>query len=192
MNKEMLLREKQQLEECSGVEVKGNRHHYWHLDPADPDETLRIHEEVGFKYDLSLTHDRYAGWRRGNTRPFFPFYGKGRREIRTLQISTGWMDDQLFGCLKDNGGERQSLIQNLIERTLLHGGCLVVDIHDYVFDDLFFPGWAKTYLELVRQVCEDSDFWIATPSQVSDHWRKRYYEIVNRSHGLTEGMLKPA
>jgi hypothetical protein len=186
--KEIMLSEKQQLEECCGVKVEGNRHHYWHLDPIDPDSTLSLHEEVGFKYDLSLSHDRYAGWRRGNARPFFPFHGKKRKQLGTLQISTGWMDNQLFGCLQENGGDRQTVIQDLIDQTLSHGGCLIVDIHDYVFDDLCFPGWAKTYWELVRRVVENSDFWIATPAQVSDHWRKRYDGIVERSRGLADGM----
>jgi hypothetical protein len=185
--KEMISHQKQLLEECCGVEIEGNRHHYWHLNPSEPDETLHLHEQVGFKYDLSLANDRYVGWRRGYLTPFFPFHKRLRREIKTLQISSGWMDNQLFGGLEENEGDRQMMIQKLLNTTLTHGGCLTVDVHDYVFDEKLFPGWAETYLDLVRQVFDSSDFWIATAGQVSNHWRTRYAHIVKSSLGLTNG-----
>ncbi len=92
-----LRAEKGALEEASGQAVRGNRHHYWHLDPRHPEATLRAHEAAGLGYDTSLTHDHYVGWRRGLAWPFFPFHSGERRGLRTLQIGTAWMDDQLFG-----------------------------------------------------------------------------------------------
>ncbi len=63
-----------------------------------------------------------------------------------------------------------------------------MDVHDYVFDDKLFPGWSKTYLWLIEHIMGRSDFWIATPGEIAEHWIKRYRAIVEVSHGLEKGM----
>src|SRR5439155_1504406 len=92
-----VLREKKILEEAVGHTVAGGRHHYWRLDPASPEETLLAHERAGLLYDCTLAFERMLGWRRGVTWPFHPFSERLRRPVRTLQLQTAWMDDQLFG-----------------------------------------------------------------------------------------------
>lgn len=181
--------EKNLLEEASGQLVVGNRHHYWHLNPDDVEETLLMHERIGFKYDTSLTHDRYLGWRRGLSYPFFPFHQSKRRELATLQIPTGWMDDQLFGRRADNPGDPVKLLQVLADRTAEQGGALLIDVHDYVFDDVLFPGWRQTFQELWEYLLARGDYWFATPAQIAEHWTSRYAALVRASHGLEEGIL---
>lgn len=180
--------ERQIFQQSTGQEIWGNRHHYWHLNPDDIESTLMLHEQIGFKYDSSLTHERYVGWRRGLTWPFFPFHQAERRQLKTLQISPTWMDDQLFGHLDHNPGDRLETLRGLIDTAAEHGGCLVINVHDYVFDDVLFPGWRKTYLWLIENLLNRSDFWIGTPGEIADHWIKRYNSLVHESHGLEEGM----
>jgi hypothetical protein len=177
--------EKQLLEEASNQSVLGNRHHYWHLNPQDPESTLRLHEQIGMKYDTSLIHERYLGWRRGLSWPFFPFHQKERRELKTLQISTTWMDDQLFGYRQDNPGDRRELLQALADKAAEQGGCLLIDVHDYVYDDVLFPDWAETYRSLWEYLISRSDFWIDTPGNIAEHWIKRHTNITKASQGLT-------
>ena len=179
--------EKEILQESTGLEILGNRHHYWHLNPDDVESTLLLHDQIGLEYDTSLTHEQYLGWRRGLSWPFFPFHEKRRREVKTLQLQTTWMDNHLFGHLEKNPGTRRENLQVFINKAAEQGGCLVVDIHGYVFDDTLFPGWRKTYRWLVENLIDRSDFWIATPGEIADHWIKRYNSIANESYGLEEG-----
>ncbi len=184
-SREKLAAERELLAEASQEEIAGNRHHYWRMNPHDPESTLLLHEQVGFKYDTSLTHERYLGWRRGLCSPFFPFHQKERRELRTLQIPTAWMDDQLFGHRDDNPGERQEILHELADGVVAHGGCLLVDVHDYVFDEVLYPGWAQTYRDLWEYILTRSDIWIDTPGNIAEHWIKRHHVLLHASQGLT-------
>jgi hypothetical protein len=184
-SKERFAAEKRTLEEASNQEVHGSHHHYWHLHPEDPVSTLLIHQQLGLVYDGSLVHERYLGWRRGFCWPFFPFHQKSRREIGTLQLSTAWMDNQLFGHQADNPGEPADVLRVLADTAARQGGCLHIDVHDYVFDDVLFPGWARAYRELWQYVTEQNDFWIETPNRISDYWTQRHRSIVAASRGLT-------
>lgn len=180
--------EKQVLEQASGQRIEGNRHHYWRLNPDDPESTLLLHEQIDLRYDTSLTHEHYVGWRRGLTWPFFPFHQGERRELRTLQISTAWMDDQLFGHRSDNPGHRAEILRALTNTVSDQGGCLLIDVHDYVFDDALFPSWTSTYRALMEDVTQRSDFWIDTPNNIARWWTKRYASILSASDGLRCGV----
>jgi len=186
-SEEKFANERQILQQCTGQEIYGNRHHYWHLNPDDIESTLMLHEKIGFKYDSSLIHERYLGWRRGLVWPFFPFHRAERRQLKTLQISPTWMDDQLFGHLKHNPGDRFKNLQAIIELAAEAKGCVVVDIHQYVFDDTLFPDWRQIYLWFMENLIGRSDFWIGTPGEIADHWIKRYSSILDDSVGLREG-----
>jgi len=183
----VLAAEKALLEEMCGRRITGNRHHYWHLDPRQPESTLLLHEKVGLEYDSSLVHERYLGWRRGLCWPFFPFHQGERRELQVLQMSVAWVDDQLFGYRRDNPGDRLDLLRQLADETARQGGCLVVDVHDYVFDDVLFPGWAAAYRSLLEHLLSRSEFWLAKPCEVADWWIRRHARIVEASRGLACG-----
>jgi hypothetical protein len=187
-SRDKLAAEKQRLEEASDQPVIGNRHHYWHLNPDDVEGTLLLHEQVGLKYDSSLVHDRYVGWRRGLSCPFFPFHQAERRELRTLQLPTAWMDNQLFGLRQHNPGDRYEILKALADRVLEQKGCLLVDLHNYVFDDALFPGWARTYRQLWEDLASRNSFWFATSGELAEHWSGRYAALLGASQGLKEGL----
>jgi hypothetical protein len=98
------------------------------------------------------------------------------------------MDDQLFGQKHLNPGERMELLHTLANRVAALGGCLMIDVHDYVFDDRLFPGWARTLRELWEHLLHRGDFWFATPAQVAQSWSDRYLHLVRSSHGLDQGL----
>jgi len=177
--------ERAALAEASGTPVAGNRHHYWHLDPQDPEATLLMHEQIGLSYDTSLVHDRYLGWRRGSTWPFYPWHQGQRRALRTLQLPTGWMDDQLFGHRAHNPGGSHLLLRGLAERAATQAGCLIVDVHDYVYDEALFPGWAASYAGLWEDLFARGDVWFATPGEIAAHWAARHASLERASRGLT-------
>lgn len=178
--------ERAALAVASGQPIAGNRHHYWHLDPQNPEATLLMHEQVGFAYDASLTHNRYLGWRRGSSWPFYPWHQGQRRALRTLQLPTAWMDDHLFGQRADNPGDRRALLSGLATTVADHGGLLLVDVHDYVYDDALFPGWSAAYRELWEELFARGDVWFATPGAIAAHWSDRHATLERASVGLTQ------
>ena len=186
-SQEKLAAEKRALEEACGQRVLGNRHHYWHLDPDQVEDTLLIHEHVDLMYDSSLIHERYLGWRRALAQPYFPFHQAKRRELRTLQIPIAWMDDQVFGHQADNPGPRHENLQALADQAAKQEGCLLIDVHNYVFDDALFPGWADSYRRLWQYLLDRGDFWLATPAEIAKHWIGRHEALVQASLGLKEG-----
>lgn len=179
-----LAGERAALAVASGQPVAGNRHHYWHLDPQRPEDTLLLHERAGFAYDASLTHNRYLGWRRGSSWPFYPWHQGERRALRTLQLPTAWMDDHLFGQRADNPGDRRALLRGLADTAAGQGGLLLVDVHDYVYYDALFPGWAAAYTGLWEDLFARRDVWFATPGEVAAHWAARQAAIEGSSAGL--------
>ena len=98
------------------------------------------------------------------------------------------MDDQLFGQKDANPGDRMKLLGEMADTMTDQGGCFLIDVHDYVFDERLFPGWRETYQELWNYLVQRHDVWFATPSQIAQHWSERYERIVNVSDGLKQGM----
>lgn len=173
--------ERRRLQAAAGTTIAGCRHHYWRLLPGDPASTLREHETAGLDYDCSLFHDRYVGWRRGSSWPFFPYDEQRGRALRTLQVPTGWMDDQFFGMRADNPGDPEGILAGLIDTALVQQGCFAADVHEYVFDDALYPGWAKLYRTFVELAAGNSDVWVATPQAVAAHWRERAQTLTAAS-----------
>ncbi len=184
-DRDTFVEQRGRLQEASDSPVPGNRHHYWRIATDYPEDTLLAHEKAGFLYDSSLTFENRVGWRRGTSIPFHPFHLNEKRPIQTLQICTGWMDDHLFGHKQDNPGDRDELLDNLASVTIRDGGCFLIDVHDYVYDDRLFPGWSKTYLSLMKRLKDRGDVWLATPSTIADHWTRRKKEIIGASKGLS-------
>lgn len=172
------------LERAVGAPVVGNRHHYLHLDPQRPQDTLLLHEKIGLDYDTTLGHDQHLGWRNSLAMPFFPFHKGLRRELRTLQLPFAWMDQQLFLYGELNPGDPAERLSGLVGTAAEQGGCLVVNIHEYTFDEELFPGWSRTYEDLIAEIAARGDFWIETPRAVAAHWRARAESIRAASNGL--------
>lgn len=186
-SRERFAGEKLRLEEAAGAPVLGNRHHYWHMNPADPQETLQMHAELGLLYDTSLTHDRYLGWRRGTTVPFFPFATRTQKEIGAVQLPVAWMDAQLAQRADLTQAQRDAIVGELVDRVAAQQGLFVANVHDYVFDDVLFPGWLATLRAALERMNERSDYWIATPATIARHWSDRYRQLLALSSGLAEG-----
>jgi hypothetical protein len=183
-SEERFATERERLERAAGRPVTGNRHHYLHLHPERPEDTLLLHEKLGLSYDTTLGHDRHLGWRNGLAVPFFPFHQGQRRQLGTLQLPFAWMDQQLLQYGELNPGDPAELLRGLVSTAADQEGCLVVNIHDYTFDPELFPGWSRTYEALVEDVSERGDFWIETPAAVAEHWRARAAAIAEASRGL--------
>ncbi len=180
--------EKELLENCCNNEVIGNRHHYWHCDSNNLDATLLAHEAVGFKYDSSIGHEKYMGWRGGHALPYFPYIEGKNRSLKTLQVSPTWMDDHLFNYLKENLFDRKKALSQIADTVISQGGMIIIDIHNYVYDSFLYPEWKKTYEWFISFLFEKGSIWLTTPGEIAIHWIKRYNSIIDMSQGLSEGI----
>ena len=138
-------------------------------------------------YDTSLAFERLNGWRRGIATPFFPYYEGAGRALRVLQMQTVCMDDHFFGyaSLNNNGGGPGARVKYLLRRAAELEGCLLADIHEYVFDQDLFPGWRETFQLLMREALADSDAYVALPGDIARWWRERTRQLREASGGLT-------
>jgi hypothetical protein len=159
--------EKQMLEEVLGGPVDGNRNHYWHLDPAAPNDTLRMHEQVGFLYDTSLAFEFYPGFRRAICHPFRPFHPGERRELDILQIPPTWMDDHFDRRLAVNGiTDPEACAAGLLDHVRATGGVAVVDYHARGMNEDFYPRYGRWLQEFARRHL-DSSLAFLTPREVA-------------------------
>jgi FemAB-related protein (PEP-CTERM system-associated) len=150
-NPEKLKNEKLVLEEAAATEVYGNRHHYWHLDPAAPHETLQFHEKAGFLYDSSLGFEFYPGFRRGICHPFRVFHPDLRRELQVIQLPPTWMDDHFDRRLGKNGiRDSQAHAKRLAGIAEATGGVVTVDYHARGMNDDFYPRYGAFLREFLR------------------------------------------
>jgi hypothetical protein len=187
-NRRKLADEKQVMEGVLGHRLGGNRHHYWRLEPGNPERTLAMHAEVGLDYDCSLALEHHLGWRRGHSWPFRPYSPDLGAGIDTLQLCTAWMDDQVFSHGPINmirsDSEREDRLGQLIETAAASGGLLVTDVHEYVYDEVLFPGWLATYERFWEAVQSHADVWVASPAEIARHWSNRAARIEERSEGF--------
>jgi len=143
--------ERRRLQEVSGAPVEGNRHHYWRLNPAAPEETLQRHEAAGFTYDSSLGFELFPGWRRGICHPFHIFHPGLRRELDLLQLPPAWMDDHFDRRLAINKiPSPDTHAATLLAAAASSNGIAIVDYHARGLNADFFPRygpWLAQFLE---------------------------------------------
>jgi hypothetical protein len=168
---DQLRAEKVALERTAGVPVEGNRHHYWHLDPEAPNDTLLKHEQIGLKYDTSLAFEFYPGFRRGICHPFRVFHPTERRELDLIEVPPAWMDDHFDRRLPRNRVvDPVASARELMEAGRATGGAIVVDYHVRGMNGDFFPNygpWLKKFLEAQM----DSSISFLMPREIARSYR---------------------
>lgn len=177
---EQLPREKEVLEEVSGVQISGIRHHFWHLDPSAPHDTLRIHEKAGLLYDSSLAFEFYPGFRRGICHPFRIFHPDERKELNIIELPPAWMDDHFHRRLKQNKiANPEDYACHLLEIARKTCGVIVVDYHMRGMNQDFYPRYGQWLMEFVQKNL-DSSVIFYTPSQLAREYVK--YEMSLAAH----------
>ena len=181
-----LASEKELLESSAGGRVWGGRHHYWHLDPRNPNETLLRHERAGLDYDSSLAFEFHPGFRRGMCHPFRPFHPGRRREIDVVQLPPTWMDDHFHRRREQNGiAEPDAHARRLLDRVRAVGGVAVVDYHVRGMEADLFPAygpWLRSFLES----CPTSTLAFHRPEALVRAYRERERALDAASRDQTE------
>jgi hypothetical protein len=162
--------ERQRLERAAGTEIRGNRHHYWHLGP-DPAATLREHETAGFTWDASLAFNEDLGFRRATTLPFHPWDDVAARPLRLLELPTACMDGNLFYRSQDVDAA-VAAVSGLLDTTAAGGGALVIDWHlqASVPTNREYRAWAEAYQAILDVVAARPGLWVTGLDALADWW----------------------
>ncbi len=170
---EQIRREKETLERVSGMPVEGNRHHYWHLDPAAPHHTLRKQEEAGLRYDSSLGFEYYPGFRRGVCHPFRIYHPEERRELKLVELPPTWMDDHFDRRLAKNGiSDPTGYAKKLVGAARATEGVVVVDYHVRGMNADFYPRYGPWLQGFIRDHM-DSAVSYATAGEIVRQYEAR-------------------
>ena len=155
-----LVAEVRRLSDAAGTEIRGNRHHYWHLGP-DVEATLRSHEQAGLAYDSSLAFNDRLGFRRSVALPFRPFDTVLRRPLRTLQLPTFCMDGSLF-CSSGDVDSAVAAVSDLVERIVDSGGIGAIDWHIQTSypGNREFRAWGVAYQAILDMLAGRRDIWV--------------------------------
>lgn len=169
---------KQRLEEKLGVQIRGLRHHWWALDWLKPHRTLLKHELAGYEYDASLAWRGAPGFRAGTSLPFLPFDVDRDAALGIYELPTCLMDGHIMNhrtpvdLAVDNGTRIIDIVRKI-------GGMCMVDWHtETICDSMLWRNLFTVLKVLVDKSRSRGDVWIATPSQIVDHWRTRAARLL--------------
>ena len=161
-NKDLLKKEKKELEDVLGEDITGIRQHYLNLEIP---KTWKIQSEIGFKYDASFGYRDRIGFRDGKYLPFYPL----RNSNSFLEIPLTIMDSALFSNYRNEDkiwGRGIDLI-NTVEK---HKGLLTVLWHQRVFNEKEFLGWSKIYEKIIME-CKKRNALIGTCREVYEKFQ---------------------
>lgn len=178
---EVLRAERERVAAVTGRPVYGNRHHYWHLDPDAPNDTLRLHEQAGFLYDCSLAFEYYPGFRRGICHPFRVFHPGERRELEAVQLPTAWMDDHFDRRRQVNGiADPETPARALLDVTRATGGAIVVDYHSRGMNADVYPRYGPWITRFARAHL-DARVSFPLPYQIAQAYQEHARHLDERS-----------
>jgi peptidoglycan/xylan/chitin deacetylase (PgdA/CDA1 family) len=136
-SKELLLKEKNALENIVKHPVIGIRQHYLNLNK----NTWQYQKEVGFKYDSSWGSNYTVGFKDEKFVPFHPF--NDHFTVIPLVIM-----DTCFMETKDRWKE----FDRIIEICETKGAVLVINFHQHIFNKYDFPEFKEAYIELITKL----------------------------------------
>ena len=148
INKDLLAREKRELEGVIGDEVIGIRQHYLNLETP---KTWRIQHDVGFKYDASFGSKYKIGFREAEYHPFRPF------DDDFLVIPLTIMEAVLFQ-LSPNIEDAQRRVIDIFDFAEKRKALVTVLWHQRFFNELEFPNYTKMY-EFILQEGKRRNAW---------------------------------
>jgi hypothetical protein len=177
-NKENFIKEKERLEHLSGSEAAGLRNHYWHIG-NQPEETLLMHEESGFKYDSSVSFNDHIGFRRNIAYPYCPYSSRLKRKINCMQLPVFCMDSMLFRQANTEE-ERINKIMKYVNIIKENEGLGIIDWHQETSSpaNKSYGEMGKTYSKLLEKLSEDSDIWVTSLVNINS-WIKDRERIIN-------------
>ena len=173
LDKGRFAKQKERLEQLSGVKLRGLRHHCWHLGP-DEERTFRMHEASGFEYDASLAFNDSLGFRRNVAMPFSPYDTGLKRELVCLQLPNFCMDANVFGSQKEPPATVDDVIE-FVKIVKKYEGVGVIDWHARTSypKGREYREWGEGYQRIIKSLADDRDIWTTNLADISGWILKR-------------------
>ncbi|MGH2446775.1 MAG: hypothetical protein ACRDGD_12180 [Candidatus Limnocylindria bacterium] len=170
--------ERARLQELSGTEIRGLRHHFWQVGP-DVAATLRAHEAAGFAYDSSLAYNDDVGLRRGIALPYHPWDEGQQRPLRTLQVPTICLDSAACAGMTSVDAAVGMVWERLVG-VIEAGGVAALDWHVRcaVPANERYRSWGQVYQELLERLAQRSDVWVTGLGDVAA-WSERRRALID-------------
>ena len=173
------VEQKQRLERIADTEVRGLRHHYWHVGP-DAHRTLRYHQEAGFVYDTSLAYWEEMGFRRSSSLPYYPWDTDRNQPINVMQLPVFCMDGHLYykpEMTLETAVEEMSAVMQTIKQ---QGGVGIVDWHSDTSNPHtpLFEAWGEGYAGLLGVLANDPDVWVTNLGAMHDWFAEREAKLA--------------
>jgi len=176
-DKQHFVEEKSRLSQLAKTEVKGLRHHYWHMHPQ-VHPTLKLHAEAGFLYDTSIAFNNTLAFRRSVAVPYSPWDESEQKPMDILQLPVMCMDGNLF---YENNTKEQAVsdLREMTHQLKTVGGVGIIDWHSDSSNpnNRAFTDWGWCYQQFVQEVAADSDAWVTNLSEITDWYLERKKQL---------------
>jgi len=139
-NENLLLEEKEGLEQILGHSVNGIRQHFLNLS----DQTWKLQKAAGFKYDASYGYTNDVGFKE---KKYHAFYAKQLEGYPIVPLAL--MDS----CLMAKSDPWKAAMEVIAEAET-NKACLVINWHQRTFNEKEFPGYGDLYFQIIRE-CQD-------------------------------------
>ena len=128
-NEEMMIREKEVLENVVGSEIVISRQHYLNFDVMT---TPRILQNIGIREDSSLGYTRHVGYRCGTAFPYFLYDFKNEKAFDVIETPLVFMDSAWFFEI-----QRNNSLDSSNQLTVMNG---CYNFHNSSFDEFELKG----------------------------------------------------
>lgn len=136
-DRNLMKKEKADLEGIVGHGIAGIRQHYLNLSP----ETWKIQRSLGFLYDASFGYRDRIGFKDGILQPF-PLDGQNDFLI---------MPQAVMDCCLMRMRDPWRHARDIIEFAQKSSAFLVLNWHQQIFDEREFPGYRQMYVRIVEE-----------------------------------------
>jgi len=136
-NLELLLKEKNTIENIVKHPIIGIRQHYLNLN----ENTWQYQKAAGFKYDSSWGSNKLIGFKNDKYLPFHPF----NDDFTVIPLV---IMDTCFMKTKNKWEEFERIIKTCETK----GSVMVINFHQHIFNKYDFPGFKESYIQLIEKL----------------------------------------
>jgi len=159
-----LTEEKMLLERTLGKSVQGIRLHYLRIS----EESLRLQEEAGFRYDSSL-----------ETQEFFKIFHPvvRNRKLNLIELPLTLHDSTLFVKKKMAFDDAYKYSRKIIDKASREDGIVTLNWHQRTFSSEF-KSWLKTYV-LILKYAKSIEAEMLKPIEVVQRFQQNATELTD-------------
>ena len=172
-----IAKEKAALEQVlPGINIIGNRHHYWSMDDLLPENTLVMHQKAGLFYDSSLGLNDAPGFRRGMVWPYYPIHPETDEVMSLIEVPPTLMDGGVFyhAVNETEGAERIRAHIYAVEKI---EGCVVLNWHLEQMNPANLRQAGPVLSKVLMEYADRDEIFWASPSEMAKWWQQRRQQL---------------